>query len=155
MRLRSIHGLKSKQLELAILAVFLLFLLWIWDKGTFYDCGIHQPDLLTRPGHLKDIWTFSLKFLCTASISVLLVHPYHHYLWIYDRLCWYGRWKWSGTCWEERYLHILCDHAGETMNLFLLSNLLVLLLFIGMFLSSSYWYRKLFSGQFTRTLVST
>nr|XP_034599389.1 protein trichome birefringence-like 14 [Setaria viridis] len=49
MRLGSINGLRFKQLKLVILAFFMLFLLWKWDKGTFYDFGIHQPDLLTHP----------------------------------------------------------------------------------------------------------
>jgi len=65
MRLGSINGLRFKQLKLVILAFFILFLLWKWEKGTYYDSGILQPDplVLTNPGHLKHTVTFSLKFV--------------------------------------------------------------------------------------------
>ena len=76
MRLGSINGLRFKQLKLVILAFFILFLLWKWEKGTYYDSGILQPDplVLTNPGHLKHTITFSFKFLCIKSIF------YSHFL---------------------------------------------------------------------------
>lgn len=76
MRLGSINGLRFKQLKLVILAFFILFLLWKWEKGTYYDSGILQPDplVLTNPGHLKHTITFSLKFPCIKLIF------YSHFL---------------------------------------------------------------------------
>ncbi|OEL25877.1 Protein trichome birefringence-like 16 [Dichanthelium oligosanthes] len=55
MRLGSINGLQFKQLKLVILAFFMLFLLWKWEKGTYYDSGILQPDplVLTNPANSK------------------------------------------------------------------------------------------------------
>jgi hypothetical protein len=66
MRLGSINGLRFKQLKLVILAFFMLFLLWKWEKGTYYDSGVLQPDplVLTHPGHLKHTETFFLKLIC-------------------------------------------------------------------------------------------
>jgi len=55
MRLGSINGLRFKQLKLVILAFVILFLLWKWEKGTYYDSGILQPDplVLTNPANSK------------------------------------------------------------------------------------------------------
>ncbi|CAO2169310.1 unnamed protein product [Urochloa humidicola] len=53
MRLGSINGMRFKQLKLVILAFFILFLLWKWEKGTYYDSGVLQPDplVLTHPAN--------------------------------------------------------------------------------------------------------
>nr|ACF79253.1 unknown [Zea mays] len=56
MRLGSINGLRFTQLKLVILAFFMLFVLWKWEKGSsYYDSEILQPDplVLTHPANLK------------------------------------------------------------------------------------------------------
>ena len=92
MRLGSINGLRLKQLKLVILAFFMLFLLWKWEKGTYYDSEILQPDplVLTHPGHLKHTETlpllsffllhlppfsFSFKLLQLTRSLQISIHP--------------------------------------------------------------------------------
>ncbi|XP_006650256.1 protein trichome birefringence-like 16 isoform X3 [Oryza brachyantha] len=55
MRLGSINGLRCKQLKLVILASFMVFLLWKWERGTYYTTEILRPDLLvlTHPANSK------------------------------------------------------------------------------------------------------
>ncbi|KAF0921618.1 hypothetical protein E2562_011370, partial [Oryza meyeriana var. granulata] len=55
MRLGSINGLWCKQLKLVILAFFMMFLLWKWERGTYYATEILRPDslVLTHPVNSK------------------------------------------------------------------------------------------------------
>ncbi|TVU05642.1 hypothetical protein EJB05_48811, partial [Eragrostis curvula] len=55
MRLGSINGLRCKQFKLVILAFFVVFLLWKWEKGTYYDTETLQPEslVLTHPANSK------------------------------------------------------------------------------------------------------
>ncbi|GJN03695.1 hypothetical protein PR202_ga21167 [Eleusine coracana subsp. coracana] len=55
MRFGNINGLRCKQLKLVVLAFFVVFLLWKWEKGTYYNAEVLQPDslVLSQPGHLE------------------------------------------------------------------------------------------------------
>ena len=57
MRLRSINGLRCKQLKLVLLAFFKMFILWKWEEGTYYNAEDIHPDSLvvSHPGHFKHI----------------------------------------------------------------------------------------------------
>ncbi|XP_048561869.1 protein trichome birefringence-like 14 isoform X2 [Triticum urartu] len=46
MRLRSINGLRCKQLKLVLLAFFIMFILWKWEEGTYYNTEDIHPDSL-------------------------------------------------------------------------------------------------------------
>jgi hypothetical protein len=64
MRFGSINGLQCKQFKLVIRALFVMFLLCKWEKGTYYGTEVLQPDsfVLTQPGHLCEYKTISYCF---------------------------------------------------------------------------------------------
>ncbi|VAH72715.1 unnamed protein product [Triticum turgidum subsp. durum] len=55
MRLRSINGLRCKQLKLVLLAFFVMFILWKWEEGTYYNTKDIHPDSLvvSHPANSK------------------------------------------------------------------------------------------------------
>ncbi|KAF7035037.1 hypothetical protein CFC21_045972 [Triticum aestivum] len=55
MRLRSINGLRCKQLKLVLLAFFVMFILWKWEEGTYYNTEDIHPDSLvvSHPANSK------------------------------------------------------------------------------------------------------
>jgi hypothetical protein len=66
--------LRCKQFKLVILAFFMVFLLCKWEKGTYYDTEVLQPDsfVLTQLGHLENTKLSLVVFLSTKSISILI-----------------------------------------------------------------------------------
>jgi hypothetical protein len=74
MRFGSINRLRCKQFKLVILAFFMVFLLCKWEKGTYYDMEVLQPDsfVLTQLGHLENTKLSLVVFLSTKSISILI-----------------------------------------------------------------------------------
>lgn len=73
MRFGSISGLRCKQLKVVILTFFVVFLLWKWEKGTYFNAEVLQPDslVLTHPGHLENT-ELSLIYFGNPSISILI-----------------------------------------------------------------------------------
>jgi hypothetical protein len=69
MRFGSINGLRCKQFKLVILAFFVVFLLCKWEKGTYYNTDVLQPDslVLTNPGHLENT---ELSFFWVPNLSL-------------------------------------------------------------------------------------
>ncbi|VAH57078.1 unnamed protein product [Triticum turgidum subsp. durum] len=55
MRLRSINGLRCKQFKLVLLAFFIMFILWKWEEGTYYNTEDIHPDSLvvSHPANSK------------------------------------------------------------------------------------------------------
>lgn len=55
MRLGSINGLRCKQLKLVVLAFFMIFILWKWEEGTYYNTENLHPDslVLTHPANSR------------------------------------------------------------------------------------------------------
>jgi hypothetical protein len=51
-----------------------VFLLCKWEKGTYYDTEVLQPDslVLTQLGHLENTKLSLVVFLGTKSISILI-----------------------------------------------------------------------------------
>lgn len=55
MRLRSLNGLRCKQLKLVLFAFFMIFILWKWEEGTYYNTEDIHPDplVVSHPANSK------------------------------------------------------------------------------------------------------